>query len=779
MLLVLLSCSVTTLMTQGRSLPEMDGQVEAPGLAGPATITRDERGIPHVRANSEADAAYAVGYAHAQDRLFQMDIARRLAYGEMAELLGADLVELDIFMRSMDLESHATESLKALDPDTRFVLAAYTAGVNAGRDAAKAPPVEHRLLEERKVQDWTPVDSMAVVYLNSWWLSRNPEEELFAWLHRKELSREDLDALFRLQDETPKADPYWEGLRKTRAGDFTAPFERFLASMTGYGPPAASNNWAVSGERSADGKPILANDPHLSRSVPATWYIVDAKGGAWHAAGGTVPGLPWVVSGHNETLAWGATNTMADYVDFVVLERDGPMDYYLAGEKKRLEERTFEVVVKDEELPRSATVYLSEVGPVVTELAGTHLLAMRWSALEHVDTSPQFLRNLNLAPSVVAAQELDYVAASTSLNLVLADTEGDIGWQVSGLVPKRTAHTGRLPYPGSSEHHGWEGYWEQLPSEHNPERGYVATANNYPADYTPPELDEEEAALLADPGVVSASYILPWRMGRIAELLEATEKHTLESFQSLQMDKKDNHAAVQVPGLLGDIETKTEGGAWVQEQLMAWDFEALPRGSEELLWAEFNKQLVRYALDDALSDEGIDDYMWAATPGGSLLDVEGGLAHFIEDTDMARRAALLETHKALTADIGESTSMWRWGDVHPLIWDHPFQASGAPATFNAGTVDDHGSSPNSVNPGGYSWAKDSYETTWIASMRIVVPLSDPAKAMVVVPPGQSGQPGSDHYQDQVRFWKKGDLLPLWFDDADVEREAAHVLELTP
>ena len=779
MLLLLIGCSLTTLMTQGRSLPELEGQLEAEGLAGPARILRDERGIPHVRANSEADAAFAVGYAHAQDRLFQMDMARRLAYGEMAELLGPDMVELDVFMRTLDLETQATESLKALDPDTRFVLAAYTAGVNAGRDAAKAPPVEHRLLEERKVADWTPVDSMAIAYLNSWWLARNPEEEIFAWKHRKELSRDDLDALFKLQAETPKADPYWEGLRKARAGDFTSEFDTFLEMMTGYGVPAASNNWAVSGERSADGKPILANDPHLSRSVPATWYLVDAKGGDWHAAGGTVPGLPWVVTGHNEHLAWGATNTMADYVDFVVFERDGPMEYYLAGEKKRLVEKTVEIEVKDAEAPHTATVDLTEVGPVVTELAGTHLLAMRWSALETVDTAPQYLRGLNMAGSVEDARDLDYTAASTSLNIVLADDQGDIAWQVTGLVPKRTNHTGRLPYPGSSEHHGWEGFWTELPGELNPERGYVATANSYPHDYSPPETGEEEEPTLASPEVVSASYILPWRMGRIAELLEATDKHDVESFRALQFDKRDNHAAAQVPALLGPIETKTEGGAWVQEQLLDWDFDAISRGHQELLWAEFNKQLVRYALDDTLSDEGLTDYMWAATSGGSLIDVDGGLAHFVEDTDMARRAALLETHKALTARLGESTSNWRWENVHPLHFDHPFQAAGAPTTFSAGTVDDHGSAPNAVNPGGYSWAKESYETTWIASMRIVVPLGDIGGAMVVVPPGQSGQPGSDHYQDHLRFWKKGELLPLWFHDEDVEREAVHVLELSP
>lgn len=775
MLLLLSGCALTTLMTSGRSLPELEGQLEAPGLAGPAEIIRDERGIPHIRANSEADAAYSVGFVHAQDRLFQLDLARRLAYGRLAEILGPDAVPLDIFMRSLGLQEQAVEAMKAMDADTRFVLAAYSSGVNAGRDSAKKPPLEHRLLDQRKVEDWTPTDSMAVVFLNNWWLSRNADEELFAWLNRKELSRDDLDALFGLYDETTGADPYWEGIRKTRSGGLSEPFSAFMGTMSGIAAEGqASNNWVISGDRTESGKPILANDPHLVRSVPATWYVADIKGGSWHAAGGTVPGLPYVVVGHNETLAWGATNVMIDYVDFVVLERDGTLGYFHQGEKKTLVEKTVEIVVAGEELPRTETVYLSDVGPVVTDLAGTHLLAMQWSALTEVDNSASLVRQINLAATVEEASQIPTAGANTGLNFVFADSEGSIGWSVTGRAPKRLAHSGLLPYPGSSEHHGWDGYWETLPQEVDPERGYIVTANSRP-EY---EVDPEAEVVLPTPEELSNSYIKPFRKDRISELIEATPKHTPESVMAIQMDIQDGQARQQVPALLDGLDSKTEGGIWVKETLTAWDYEANGRGVESLVWAEYNKQLVEYALEDTLSKAGVQTYLETCSAGGTLVDVEGGLEHFVADADMARRAALLETHKSLTESFGESTSGWRWEYAHTLTFEHPFVQAGAPASLNAGFVDDGHGSPNTVNAAGYAWDQ-GYEMTWIPSMRLIVPLDDVGNATVVVPPGQSGQPGSDNYQDQVRYWKNGEQLPLWFHDADVEREAAYRLELTP
>ena len=341
LLLLLSGCAVTSLMTQGRSLPTVEGELSAPGLGGEVTILRDAKGIPHIRANSEADLSYSVGFVHAQDRQWQMDMVRRMAYGRTAEILGPDFAEFDAFMQGLQLQERAKASLKNMTPDTRFQLAAYAQGVNAGAETSKAPPIEYRLLDSNPIwAPWTPVDSMAMTFLQSLILSSGQWQELAAFELRDKLDRDDVDALFQLLDTTPRTDPYWEQLRQAETGAYTSEFQGFMDMMGPKGADGeASNVWVVGPQRSKGDAPILANDPHLPVRVPNAWYVYEGQGGDLHVAGASMPGLPWVVSGHNGAMAWGVTNLMGDYVDYVVLERDGDQGYILAGERKTLQVR--------------------------------------------------------------------------------------------------------------------------------------------------------------------------------------------------------------------------------------------------------------------------------------------------------------------------------------------------------------------------------------------------------------------------------------------------------
>ena len=771
LLSLLLSCSLTTLMTAGKSHPELEGAFEAKGLAGKATITRDDVGIPHIRAGSESDAAFAMGYVHAQDRFFQMDLTRSLAYGDMTETFQRPgLADYDVFMRGLDLRAKAAEAVAAMDPSTRFVLAAYAAGVNAALEEAQALPLEHRLLKHEEIEPWTPADSLAVTYLNSWHLAGNPSFELFALEFRKELDRKDLDALYRVHEDDPKTDAYWAGLQDSRIGDYTGPFEGFLAVLEGRPKdspePEASNNWVVSGERSEDGSPILANDPHLGRRVPSTWYIAEWKGGDVHVAGATLPGQPWVVSGHNETLSWGVTNVMADYVDFVMLEREGADGYWLEGQQKTVTRESIDVALPEDGGTHTGEMVFTEIGPVVTEVGGTHLVVLRWHALEMVDESTDYVRMINTAATVEEARAIPPMQVSVGLNFVLADTEGDIAWQQVSTVPIRRNHTGRVPYPGSSEHHGWDGFYDlgetPLPGVLNPEEGYVASANHRPA------LDEERL----DPSLISTRYIPPWRYDRINALIEATPKHTVESIGDIQMDQKDTHFLAHKDHL-ATLVPQSEAGQELHRLLTGWSGDATPADEGPTVWAEFQKQVLKLALKNTLDDDGVDVAVRTFGAGYTPLDTEGGLEHWFEDPESSLRSAMLEAHKALTAAYGEDTSAWKWGDVHPLIFAHPFGVN----LMEAGEVD-CGGTPHTVNPCGFSWS-NNYETTWIASVRIITPMSDVGKAEVITPPGQSGNVGSDHYQDMLRRWSKGRRVPLWFHDADVERNGVATLELSP
>lgn len=769
-LLLLCGCAVTTLMTQGRSLPDISGEAAAPGLGSPVTVHRDERGIPHIRAVGEADAAYALGVVHAQDRLFQMDGMRRLMFGELSELVGPQTADLDAFMQGLNLRARAEESLRALDPDTRVVLAAYAQGVNAGAASLKGLPVELRLLgQDRWREEWTPVDSMASLQLLSWTLADGWREEMFALLYRDRLDRPDLDALFRVEAQSPEADAWWGKARTGRVAPLTPAALAFFDRLADFAAPQASNAWVVGGARTEDGKPILANDTHLHKSLPSPFYLADVSGGGRHAAGFTLPGLPFVVIGHNGSLAWGLTSACTDTVDIALLRREGADGYVLGGEVKTFERRPVKVEVK-EEAAREGEVLYTAVGPLLTELeGGNHVAALRWTALELPDRSADALRALAGATTVEQGLLAARLPTHTALNLLVADTAGDIGWEVVGQMPVRAGHTGRLPYPASEAGMGWSGVVDGLPEERNPKRGFIVSANHRP---------NPEGKTPYDANRLGAIFPPPYRADRIAELVEATPKHTLRSTAAIQADILDNQARARVPALLEGVSPNTPGATWVLDALRGWNFKADADEVGPLAWAELQRQLVRLALLDRLGEDGVRAYLSSTLPGQSLVDTPTGLSRFFEDPNASLRKAMLATYDALVASLGPEVNDWSWGRVHPLRLLHPFsEATGKLSAFNAGEFEWDGSD-NTVSVGGTRW-NTSWETTHIAAMRLIVPLSDPRAAEVVLPPGQSGQPASRNYQDQVRAWVNGERYPLWFDDADVARNAVLTLELRP
>lgn len=764
---ILSSCALSTLASQGRTLPTIDGEAAAAGLGGKATITRDAIGVPHIRAASEADAAYAMGYAHGQDRLFQMDLTRRIIEGRTAELLGERSLQLDIFMRGLGLEEQANETLRAAEPDTRFVLAAYAAGVNAAADASRGFSVEHRLLKEDRWEPWTPADSITTTMLFSWSLAKNPSQELASFLLRDALDRGDLQALFQINPDAPDIDASWGKVRTARTGELTEPFQGFMNTLTSVDAPQASNAWAIGIERSASGAPLLANDPHLGRSVPSPWYLAEVSGGELHAAGVTVPGIPFVVSGHNAKMAWGVTNASADYVDFAVLERDGDTGYRLNGESHQLEDRRFELQVKDLGI-REGGVMWTDIGPVVTELDGKHLLVMRWNALESTDRAADIMRTLNQTALVEDAIQVLTQPSNAVLNFVMADTEGNIGWQTVGSLPNRLDHTGIVPHLASEPGQGWDGWQEELPGELQPERGYVVSANerHHIAGEPAPNAD-----------LINPSPILPWRHDRIDELLGTQPTHDLESLSTVQLDTLDTHAQAVLPKLIDGLDPRTEGAVKVLEQLKGWDFGTNKDQREPAVWAVYQQELLRVALEEKLGPDGLKLYMQASGPGRSMLEVDGSLERFVPDRDAALRQALLATWDRMVATYGEDEPFPKWGDVHMARYEHPFAAA-AGALLNAGEVELPGSA-NTVNVAAYRWAEEGFEARHVASMRMITELTDPPQSNVVLPPGNSGQPASRHYQDQLRSWARGDRYPLWFTDDQVKQNADATLVLTP
>jgi len=766
------SCALVELNRLDAAWPQQSGVLPVDGAAAPLTVTRDVYGVPHVRAASEPDAWFGLGFAHGQDRLFQADLLRHVAGGRLSEWLGPDYVEMDAFIKAMGLREKAETEILYLNRGTREMLDAYALGLNAGAASLGDAPIEYRLLGVA-YEPWDAADCLATYFLQSWNLSTNAKFELAAWGLRDRADAALLDKLFRLEEAIPPADDYWETLRAVETGDFTDQFAAFTDALGGRPDSAqASNNWVLGGERTRSGMPIVANDPHLGQSVPSLWYVADVAGGDLHVAGVTLPGTPGVIIGHNDTTAWGFTNAMADVVDFAVLEREGERGYVLAGERLELEPVEVEIAIRDE-APQTRTVWRSAVGPLATGLDGTHLLAMRWAALEIDDYSPQVIRALNHARSAEEAAALSTWPTVSTLAGAVGDVSGDWGWQVYGAVPKRRSHTGRLPYPASDPDYGWDDYYSALPGEQAPERGYAHTAN---ARFER-ELSWSGRGEPIDVAGISTAWAPPHRLGRIEELLDGAEGVSPIDVHKQQLDRLDVTARDRLPGLLASpARSHARAGRDCYDLLDGWDYQADADSAGAAVWAQFQPALLAEVLRDELGEGGVAIYLEAASPGRSLL--HGDLDAVMENRPVQVARALDATCAQLTELLGSDIEDWRWGALHPLKLRHPFGGSRLLEDWNMPVVPWSGSS-TTVAASGYNWNRAEKKVGGMVSMRVVMPLSDLGASTLTHPGGQSGHPGHPDYQSHFGAFIADDRLPLIYDDADVTERARETLSLEP
>lgn len=759
--LSLSGCALTALATKPRSFPDDAGTVYAAGIGARGEIVRDAWGIPHVRAASDADAVWLLGFAHARDRLFQADGSRRVAFGRLSEWLGRRTVDLDVFMRTLDLRTRARARYDAAPPETRAAIDAYVSGFNAGAASLPALPVEYRVLGVG-FEPWTAEDCLALNFLFSWTLSENSGAELLALSLRDRLDRDQLDALLRTDGRGAPVPAWWDAMRGWDIAPYDPPFLAFEAVFGADGDPSASNNWVVGPERSADGAPIVANDPHLRQQVPSLWYPVELRGDTLHVAGVTLPGAPGVIIGHNGRVAWGFTNVMADVVDLAVVERDGATGYRLAGERRELRPMTVRVALRGGR-EVVAERWWTDVGPLITERSGTHLVALRWHALELEDETATAFLALNRAGSVedaLAAVDRPMVVAQ---NMVVADVAGDWAWQILGALVDRRGYDGRVPYPASDPAYGWRG-WLPRPGERRPERGYVATANQRPD--------------VPDADAISTRFLSPARRDRVVERLEAVPKATVADMTAIQLDRLDLHAARLLPTLLDGVSPSPGDAATCAALLRGWDFVADADSAGAAAWYVFERELMTVALADELGEAGLRRYLAGVPEGSSVLD--GRLDRFLPDRAAGVDVALARTCAFLRDRQGEDPARWTWGALHPLRLEHPFGAQiGLLSGWNLRDVP-YGGSGTTIDQGGFSFAPgDEMPATWIASMRLVVPLSDPSRAVFVHPGGQSGMPGHPHYRDLFEVYLRGGTVPLWFSDADVAANAAQRLVVAP
>lgn len=750
------------------TLPARDGRFALPGLAAPVEIALDGHGIPRIAARTEQDAWTALGWLHARDRLFQMEMMRRGASGRLAEVTGASALRLDRYMRVLGLVGRAEADLATLPPDTRTALEAYARGVNAWI-AARGRFAAAEFVFLGAPEPWRPLDSLLWGKVMGLWLSGN-------W--RTELDRARLAAILppaRLADLWPRdgspGRPDAPGLRaalpgaedadtlRSRAGPLPD-LDRMAAALPRFPgdaplPAMASNSWAVAPERSASGAALLANDPHLGFGAPILWYLarIELPGGRV-LAGATAPGVPGIVIGRNEGLAWGFTTTHSDTQDVFVERLAGTGAYETPDGPRPFTERE-EVIRVRWGAPVTLRVRETRHGPVVSDLDAPQgrpdgtVLAVAMANLAPGDTAAAGLLALNGARSIAEARDAARLITSPSQNLMVADRSGGIAMFLTGRTPIRRSGDGSMPAPGWDGSADWTGFlpFDALPHVERPASGVLANANNR----------------IAPPGhqaFLGRDWHGDWRFRRIGALLEATPQADTRHFSTIQADRWSLFAQDVLAAF--HAAPWPEGAAGTAHALLAdWQGEMDGARPQPLI---FHATLTRFARG-LLARAGIPEDAWRPSPEflHRVLTVPAAATAWCgaEGCGPLLAAALTRAVAELAPIHGPDPATWRWGTAHQARFEHQvlrFLPGLGPLTR---IVTPSGGDGETVNRAGLRpEASGMFGNIHGAGFRGVFDLAAPDGAFVIIATGQSGHPMSRHWADQMPAWRDGMLLRL-------------------
>jgi penicillin amidase len=758
------------------SLPPREGSFALPGLSTPVEVVEDAYGIPRITAANEQDAAQALGWLHARDRLFQMELMRRNASGRLAEIAGPAALRLDRFSRTLGLQQRADADYAALPEDTRAVLDAYAVGVNAWIDA-KGRLAAPEFMALGVPEPWQPADSLLWAKTMGLWLSGNWRTELDRARLAATLPPERLGELWPTDESAGRP----EGLASLPAAESLARLARAIPQFPQDAPlPAsASNAWAVAPARSVTGGALLASDPHLGFQAPILWYLARielraAEGRpARFLAGATSPGVPFTVIGRNDRLAWGFTTTHSDTQDLFIERLAGP-DGYETPEGPRPFTLREEVIKVRGQAPQVLRVRETRHGPVISDLeegaaaTGT-VLSISMANLAPEDSSAAGLLALNRAGTLQEARAAAARITSPPQNLMVADAAGGIGMYLTGRSPRRRAGDGNLPAPGWDGSHDWLGWldFDSLPHRENPAGGILVNANNrvQPAGAEP---------------YLGSDWFGDWRFRRIQDLLAQRPQQAVQDLATIQRDTTSLFAREILPVLRALPRPAGPAGA-ARDLLLGWDGEMATDRPQPLI---FNAWWPRVA-QRALAAGGVPAGAWPATPEflRFVLHPDGRGAHWCRPAAEAATppaappfapggacaalaaTALEEAVADLASRFGPDPAAWRWGAAHLARFEHPLlrflPVLGAWSAIAVPTPGDG----ETVSRGGFG-GRGSGGFTHVqgAGLRVVFDLSSADGVFAVIATGQSGNPLSPHWADQNPIWAgeatAGPLLPL-------------------
>jgi penicillin amidase len=748
-------------------LAQTEGEMKLPSLKEPVEVLRDRWGVAHIYAKNTHDLFFAQGFVAAQDRLFQIELWRRQAAGEMAEVFGLPFAEADCFARLMKYRGKMDDEWASYAPDTKEIATAFTDGINAAIDQfGDKLPIEFQILDF-KPKKWKPEDVLG--RMSGVYMSQN---------FRNEISRARIIAAVGVEKARRLApvDPAREYTPALNADELKAidgrilkGYEAATKALSFTPAKTESNNWVVSGERSASGKPLLASDPHRAAALPSLRYLVHLNAPGWNVIGSGEPALPGVAIGHNDRIAWGFTIIGVDQADIVVEEvnPNNPAEYKTpTGWEKTIYERE-QIAVKGEKEARTFMTAYTRNGPVLYEDGKRdRMYVLKW--VGHEPGGAAYLASLSVARAKNRDEFLAAIARwkVPGLNFVYADVGGNVGWIAAARTPIRPKHDGLLPVPGTGFE--WSGYLDvrDLPQTWNPKAGWLATANHkiIPEGYK---------------HQIGYEFAAPYRFHRIRDRLASKEKWTLEDFRAIQ------HDDTTIPGLalaklLKGVDLQDRNLEPFAKVLTEWDGRLTVDAKAGPLYATWLREL-QHAFYHPHVPKELAEAMVSLGGVPNMLAVleKPDAVWFGQNPQAARDKLLRETFAKAVEQLKKlpDAQQERWGALHTVTFRHPL-ATLDPAiakAFDVGPFERPGDvfTPNNTR------YDEKYQQVHGATYRHLIDLADWDRALATSAPSQSGQPGSPHYADLAPLWAKAEYFPLAYTRPKVDAVTRHKLTLLP
>jgi penicillin amidase len=744
-----------------RALPDYNGVISLTGITDEVVVYRDSHAIPHVFAKNEHDLYMAVGYIMAQDRLWQMDLLRRATTGRLSEIFGEKLVQTDLFMRSLRMPEKSRMILDRTDDRHSLkVLEAFCDGVNQYIDRHKDKLPPEFIILKYTPEKWIPEHSLNLGGFMSLDLSTAWKSELVLYKLIQKLGADmSRDLIPDTSRQGSVVYPYY-GKTSARVDLPTglADYGRVLADL-GLVVFAGSNNWAVSGEKSVTGKPLLANDMHLGLNCPGIWYQMhQVVEGEFSITGVVLPGQPFVISGHNDRIAWGFTNVMVDDMDFYFekINPDNPAEYRYGDGWRPLEIRKETIRIKNKE-PVVEEIRFTHRGPIVSGIKKIkdRAISMRWVGNE-------FSNEMRTVYRLCRAKNWDDFCdafstfGATSQNVVYADVDGNIGIYCCALVPIREAENAIRIMPGWTDEYDWKGMvpFEKLPHVYNPASGFVSSANNKSVDDSYPY------------------YISRWfaptaRIDRIRELLSETQKFSIDDFKRIQADQYSKFVASVKDEFIREIadsDTLTSLEQQAFDMLSSWDGVLAKESSNASIFETFYCTFIMNVFADEMGDDLFKEYFSSILLHRHAVDnvLHNRNSSWYDDiTSINKKETyadiVRQSYKATVAylneRLGNDPAKWQWGKLHRLLLKHPMgevEALDKVFNLNRGPFE-IGGSWHTVRKFTYDVTKP-YDTNFGVSQRHIYSLADWNTSLSVIPTGTSGIPASDHYCDQTELY---------------------------